>query len=99
MAGGWFHDNNDTLWPHLASWNLPDSQLSRESKMKPSVAIDIIGGTDIIDGDIHDRPVDLPACRPASRPADLDRKQAGTCQILSLAKNPRSSRVKCHQDI
>ena len=55
------------------------------------MGIDIIGGTDIIDGDIHDRPVDLPACRPASRPADLDRKQAGTCQILSLAKNPRWS--------
>ena len=25
-VGGWFHDNNATLWLHLASWNLPDSQ-------------------------------------------------------------------------
>ena len=28
-----------TSWLHLASWNLPDSQLSWESKMEPSVAI------------------------------------------------------------
>ena len=27
-VGGWFHDNNAMLWLHLASWNLPDSQLS-----------------------------------------------------------------------
>ena len=30
---------NTILWLHLASWNLPDSQLSWESKMEPSVAI------------------------------------------------------------
>ena len=39
--GGWvggFHENNATLWLHLASWNLPDSQISWESKMEPSVA-------------------------------------------------------------
>ena len=28
-GGGWFWvQNNATLWLHLASWNLPDSQLS-----------------------------------------------------------------------
>ena len=27
-VGGWFPQNNATLWLHLASWNLPDSQLS-----------------------------------------------------------------------
>ena len=30
--------NTTTSWLHLASWNLPDSQLSWESKMEPSVA-------------------------------------------------------------
>ena len=30
--------NKATSWLHLASWNLPDSQLSWESKMEPSVA-------------------------------------------------------------
>ena len=25
--GGWFHENNATLWLHLASWNLLDFQL------------------------------------------------------------------------
>ena len=40
-VGGWvvYQDNNATPWLHLASWNLPDSQLSWESKMEPSVAI------------------------------------------------------------
>ena len=34
---GWSEaDNNATAWLHLASWNLPDSQL-RESKMEPRV--------------------------------------------------------------
>ena len=28
----------NTPWLRLASWNLPDSQLSRESKIEPSVA-------------------------------------------------------------
>ena len=28
VIGGWFHDNNATLWLHLASWTLPDFQLS-----------------------------------------------------------------------
>ena len=32
-------ENNTTLWLHLSSWNLPDSQLSSEFKMEPSVAI------------------------------------------------------------
>ena len=36
---GNYSDNNATLWLHLASWNLPDSQLSWESKMEPSVPI------------------------------------------------------------
>ena len=27
-VGGWSHENNATLWLHLASWNLPDSQFS-----------------------------------------------------------------------
>ena len=29
-VGGWvvYQSNNATLWLHLASWNLPDSQLS-----------------------------------------------------------------------
>ena len=31
--------NITTLWLHLASWNLQDSQLGCESKMEPSVAI------------------------------------------------------------
>ena len=37
--GGWLlvHDKA-TSWLHLASWNLPDSQLRCESKMDPSVA-------------------------------------------------------------
>ena len=30
--------NNPTSWLHLASWNLPDSMLSWEYKMEPSVA-------------------------------------------------------------
>ena len=30
-------DYNTTSWLHLASWNLPDPQLSRESKMEMSV--------------------------------------------------------------
>ena len=34
-----FQDNNATRWLHLASLNLPDSQLSWESKMERSVAI------------------------------------------------------------
>ena len=40
-VGGWvvLSGNNTTSWLHLASWNLPDSQLSWESKMEPSVAI------------------------------------------------------------
>ena len=40
--GGWgcsISGNNTTSWLHLARWNLPDSQLSWESKMEPSVAI------------------------------------------------------------
>ena len=38
--GGWFLSGNiSTLWLHLASWYLPDSQLSWESKMKLSLAI------------------------------------------------------------
>ena len=37
-VGGWCQENNATLWLHLASWNLPDSQLSWESKMEPSLA-------------------------------------------------------------
>ena len=42
VGGGWVvipSGNNTTSWLHLASWNLPDSQLSWESKMEPSVAI------------------------------------------------------------
>ena len=40
MVGGWSQsENNATLWLHLASWDLPDSQLSLESKMEPSVEI------------------------------------------------------------
>ena len=39
LCGGWFHENNATLWLHLASWDLPDSQLTWEYKMEPSVAI------------------------------------------------------------
>ena len=39
-GGGWSKlDYNATLWLHLAIRNLPDSQLSRESKIEPSVAI------------------------------------------------------------
>ena len=31
VGGGWFLvENNATLWLHLASWNLPDSQLSKK---------------------------------------------------------------------
>ena len=34
-VGGWSKSgNNTTSWLHLASWNLPDSQLSWESKME-----------------------------------------------------------------
>ena len=33
------NDYSTTAWLHLTSWNLPDSKLSRESKMEPSVAI------------------------------------------------------------
>ena len=36
--GGWFPENNGTLWLNIVNWNLPDSQLSWESKMEPSVA-------------------------------------------------------------
>ena len=38
--GGWMilSGNIATSWLHLASWNLPDSQLSWESKMESSVA-------------------------------------------------------------
>ena len=43
-VGGWFHQNNATSWLHLASWNLPDSQLSWVSKMEPSVAKRSKGG-------------------------------------------------------
>ena len=39
VAGGSHVHNHATSWLHLASWNLPDSQLSWESKMEPSVAI------------------------------------------------------------
>ena len=41
VVGGWtvLSGNNTTSWLHLAGWNLPDSQLSWESKMEPSVAI------------------------------------------------------------
>ena len=39
-VGGWVVplENQSTSQLHLASWNLPDSQLSWESKMEPSVA-------------------------------------------------------------
>ena len=37
-VGGFMIENNATLWLHLASWNLPDFQLSWKSKMEPSVA-------------------------------------------------------------
>ena len=37
-VAGWFHQNNATLWLHLASWALLDFQLCWESKMEPSVA-------------------------------------------------------------
>ena len=38
--GGWvvLSGNNTTSWLHLASWNLPDSQLFLQSKTEPSVA-------------------------------------------------------------
>ena len=37
--GGWSKpENNATLWLHLSSWNLPDSQLNWESEMEPSGA-------------------------------------------------------------
>ena len=39
LTAGWLagpvSDYSTTLWLHLASWNLPDSQLSWESKMEP----------------------------------------------------------------
>ena len=35
-------DFNTTLWLHLASWNLLDSQLSWGSKMESSVAINVL---------------------------------------------------------
>ena len=35
---GNYSENNATSKLHLVSWNLPDFQLSRESKMEPSVA-------------------------------------------------------------
>ena len=38
-VGGWFHQNNATLWLHLASWNLPDFQLSWKSNTEPSVTL------------------------------------------------------------
>ena len=38
MGGGSKLENNATLWLDIVSWNLPDSQLSWESKMEPSVA-------------------------------------------------------------
>ena len=49
MVGGWVvpSENQATLWLHLASWNLPDSQLSWESKMEPSVAIISIAKFDV----------------------------------------------------
>ena len=37
-VGGCLTGNIATPWLHLASWSLPDSQLSWESKMEPSVA-------------------------------------------------------------
>ena len=42
-ANHYQHDYNATSWLHLASWNLPDSQLSLESKMEPSVTIMRVG--------------------------------------------------------
>ena len=41
--GGWGipSGNIATSWLHLASWNLLDSQLCLESKMEPSVAIQV----------------------------------------------------------
>ena len=45
-GGGWWwvgwvvlSGNITTSWLHLSSWKLPDSQLSWESRMEPSVAI------------------------------------------------------------
>ena len=42
--GGWMilSGNIATLWLHLASWNLLDSQLCYESKMEPKVAIFVL---------------------------------------------------------
>ena len=37
--GGLFHENNATLWFHLASWKLPDFQIFWESKMERSNAV------------------------------------------------------------
>ena len=45
MVGGWVggrlipSGNITTSWLHLASWKLPDFQLSGKSKMEPSVTI------------------------------------------------------------
>ena len=41
-TGGWpgyYLENNATLWPYLASWDLSDFQLSWDFKIGPSVAI------------------------------------------------------------
>ena len=41
VGGRWvvsLQENNATLWLHIASWSLPDSQLSLEYKMVPSLA-------------------------------------------------------------
>ena len=47
-GAGWLagsvSDYSTTSWLHLASWNLPDPQLSWESKMEPRVAINSLFG-------------------------------------------------------
>ena len=40
-VGGFLSGNIPTLWFHLKSWDLPDSQL-RESKMEPSVFVVVV---------------------------------------------------------
>ena len=46
VLGGHHLHNHTTSWLHLASWNLPDSQLSWESKMEPECGNSSLSNTE-----------------------------------------------------
>ena len=115
---GNYSDNNATSWLHLASWNLPDSQLNWQKRAQVFIlgwghCSFVIQSTNMGGG--HSTIQMTSVLRVGGRvigwsggwscgwsggwffrkimPLRGSILQVGTCQILSLAENPRWSRV------